>query len=136
MRPFTLLSAGFFLLLSTSSLGAQAPAQSGIAAVNGTKLYYEAAGSGRALVLLHGGAVDRRAWDDQFSDFAKHYRVIRYDLRGSGKSANPVEPFSNTEDLFALLKFLKVDKAHLLGISRFTLQRKLDKSGIAADDDT
>jgi len=100
------------------SLCAQVPSQSGIAEVNGTRLYYEIAGSGQAVVLLHGGAVDSRAWDDQFTEFAAHYRVIRYDLRGSGKSASPDKPFSNSEDLHALLQFLKVDKACLLGISR------------------
>ena len=62
--------------------------------------------------------MDRRAWDDQFAEFAKHYRVIRYDLRGSGLSASPDKPYSNSEDLYGLLQFLKVDKAYVLGISR------------------
>jgi len=97
---------------------AMAEVQSGIAQVNGTKLYYEMAGSGRVIVLLHGGAVDRRAWDDQFAEFAAKYKVIRYDLRGAGKSASPDKPFSNSEDLYQLLRFLKVDKAYLIGISR------------------
>jgi len=92
--------------------------QSGIAEVTGTKLYYEMAGSGRVIVLLHGGAVDRRAWDDQFTEFASKYKVIRYDLRGAGKSASPDKPFSNSEDLYQLLRFLKVDEAYLIGISR------------------
>ena len=81
---------------------AMAAVQSGIAEVNGTKLYYEMAGSGRVIVLLHGGAVDRRAWDDQFTEFAAKYRVIRYDLRGAGKSASPDKPFSNSEDLYQI----------------------------------
>ena len=53
------------LLAGILAPGAMAVVQSGIAEVNGTKLYYEMAGSGRVIVLLHGGAVDRRAWDDQ-----------------------------------------------------------------------
>src|SRR5881628_1708791 len=65
---------------------AMAVVQSGFAEVNGTKLYYEMAGSGHVIVLLHGGAVDRRAWDDQFTEFAAKYKVIRYDLRGDRKS--------------------------------------------------
>jgi pimeloyl-ACP methyl ester carboxylesterase len=117
MRLAAVISAGLLMSVLSVSAPAQAP-QSGIAEVNGTKLYYEAAGSGRALVLIHGGAVDSRAWDGQFGEFAKHYRVIRYDLRGTGRSANPAEPFSNSEDLHALLNFLKVDQAYLLGISR------------------
>ena len=113
-------SAVLYLALLAGILAprAMAEVQSGIAEVNGTKLYYEMAGSGRVIVLLHGGAVDRRAWDDQFTEFAAKYRVIRYDLRGAGKSASPVKPFSNSEDLYQLLRFLKVDKAYLIGISR------------------
>src|SRR5687768_14536272 len=103
----TLIAA--ILLGCGVALRAQTTPASGSAEVNGTKLYYEAAGSGHALVLLHGGAVDSRAWDDQFAEFSRHFRVVRYDLRGSGKSASPDKPFSNTEDLFGLLKFLKVD---------------------------
>ena len=111
------------ILLSALMAGISAPApmasvQSGIAEVNGTNLYYETAGSGRVIVLLHGGAVDRRAWDGQFTEFAAKYRVIRYDLRGAGKSASPDKAFSNSEDLYQLLRFLKVDKACLIGISR------------------
>jgi 3-oxoadipate enol-lactonase len=106
------------LLAGILAPGAMAVVQSGIAEVNGTKLYYEMAGSGRVIVLLHGGAVDRRAWDDQFNEFAEKYKVIRYDLRGAGKSASPGKSFSNSEDLYQLLRFLKVDKAYLIGISR------------------
>ena len=39
-------------------------------------------------------------------------------MRGAGRSATPVQPYSNTEDLYQLLKFLKVSKASLVGISR------------------
>jgi pimeloyl-ACP methyl ester carboxylesterase len=130
MQAVKLVSVGIAVAMAGLVLCAQAPSQSGIAEVNGTELYYEVAGRGPALVLLHGGAVDSRAWDDQFPEFAKHYRVIRYDLRGAGKSASPDKPFSNSEDLYALLQFLKVDKAYLMGISRgggiafdFTLER-------------
>src|SRR5439155_21061235 len=114
------LSAILLLALLAGILapGAMAVVQSGIAEVNGTKLYYEMAGRGRVIVLLHGGAVDRRAWDDQFTEFAAKYKVIRYDLRGAGKSASPDKPFSNSEDLYQLLRFLKVDKAYVIGISR------------------
>ena len=89
----------------------------GVAQVNGTKLYYEMAGEGRTVVLIHGGLADSRLWDDQFDELAKHYRVIRYDLRGFGKSAFSMGPYSHIEDLYALLKFLKVKKASLVGLS-------------------
>jgi 3-oxoadipate enol-lactonase len=109
----------FVLLgLAGASLAAQAPPPSGIAEVNGTRLYYETAGSGRNLVLIHGGAVDSRAWDDQFREFARRHRVIRYDLRGAGRSGDRDKPFSNMDDLYALLRYLQVGRTYLAGISR------------------
>lgn len=110
-----------FLLIILGQLPqvyAVAAPERGIAEVNGTKLYYEIAGSGPVVVLIHGGTVDSRAWDEQFAEFAQSHTAIRYDLRGAGRSASPVKPFSNTEDLFQLLKFLKVSRASLVGISR------------------
>jgi 3-oxoadipate enol-lactonase len=78
--------------------------ETGIVEVNGTRLYYEAAGSGPALVLIHGFNLDTRMWDDQFEVFAQHYRVVRYDARGFGQSALPTdEPYTGADDLQALL---------------------------------
>jgi 3-oxoadipate enol-lactonase len=89
-----------------------------IAKVNGTSLYYEVIGKGFPLVLIGGGGtLDRRAWDDQFQTFADLYQVIRYDIRGIGKSARPLEPFSHSRDLHALLQLLNVRKAHFIGLS-------------------
>ncbi len=83
----------------------------------GARLYYESAGKGKTLVLIHGGLADSRLWDDQFDEFAKHYRVVRYDLRGFGRSDFPSGVFSHVDDLYALLKYLKVEKAALAGVS-------------------
>jgi pimeloyl-ACP methyl ester carboxylesterase len=84
---------------------------------NGTQLYYEMMGKGHPLVLLHGGYMDRRMWNDQFTVFAQNYRVIRYDIRGFGNSALPQVPYADWQDLFNLLTFLDVEKAYLLGLS-------------------
>ena len=46
----------------------------GIAGVNGARLWYEVAGAGPPLVMLHGHLVDSGQWDDQFQAFARHYR--------------------------------------------------------------
>jgi pimeloyl-ACP methyl ester carboxylesterase len=91
--------------------------RTGFVETNGTKLYYEMMGEGHPLVLLHGGYMDRRIWDDQFAAFAQNYQVIRYDIRGFGKSALPQVPYADWQDLFNLLTFLDVEKAHLLGLS-------------------
>lgn len=91
--------------------------EAGFVEVNGTKLYYEMMGEGHPLVLIHGGYMDRRMWDDQFAVFAEHYRVIRYDVRGFGKSELLQVPYSDTEDRYTLLTALGVKKTYLLGLS-------------------
>lgn len=91
--------------------------ETGFVETNGTQLYYETLGEGHPLVLIHGGYMDRRMWDDQFSVFAEHYRVIRYDVRGFGKSALPQMPYADWQDLYDLLKSLGVEKTYLLGLS-------------------
>ncbi|MBD0371064.1 MAG: alpha/beta hydrolase [Pyrinomonadaceae bacterium] len=117
---FTSLVFALASLLSSGAAAKEAAkesAVSGLADVNGTRLFYEMAGRGRTVVLIHGGLVDSRLWDDQFREFAKHYRVIRYDLRGFGRSGYPASAFSHVEDLYALLKFLKVERCSLVGLS-------------------
>ena len=93
--------------------------QTGFAHVNGTELYYEVAGTGHPFTLIHGLLLDRRSWDDQFEMFAQQYRMLRYDLRGWGDSAQEEAepPFSPRQDLFSLLQFLNIDKTYLLGLS-------------------
>lgn len=91
--------------------------QTGLADINGAKLYYEVDGQGEPLLLLHAGVADSRMWDDQFGVLAQHYRVIRYDLRGFGRSNLPAGLFSNHEDVAGLLNFLGVEQAHVIGIS-------------------
>lgn len=111
------LAALLMLIVYGGALGAE-PMKKGTAEVNGTRLYYEVAGRGFPLVLVSGGGtLDSRAWDDQFEAFARSYKVIRYDIRGIGKSARPRAAFSHSRDLYALLKFLKVRKAHVVGLS-------------------
>jgi pimeloyl-ACP methyl ester carboxylesterase len=94
-------------------------ADSGYAEVNDTRLYYEVTGKGEALILIHGFTLDTRLWDYQFQEFSKHYKVIRYDIRGYGKSSNPSEgkQYANYEDLKQLLDYLNIETAHVLGLS-------------------
>ena len=68
-------------------------------------------------MLIHAGFLDSRMWDDQFQLFAKSARVIRYDVRGFGRSSKPSAEYSDAEDLFALLKHLNIESTSILGIS-------------------
>ena len=92
--------------------------QSGLAEVNGTRLYYEVAGSGEALVLVHAHTCDTRMWDRQFELYAESYTVVRYDARGYGRSALPVDTgHAPTCDLKALLENLGISHGDVLGLS-------------------
>jgi 3-oxoadipate enol-lactonase len=112
--------SAFLLLASAGPAGQSSPPTGivgGLAELNGGQIYYEAAGSGRALVLIHGGQMDRRMRDEQFALFAKSYRVIRYDARGFGRSPASTNVYADEEDLASLLKYLKVEKASIVGLS-------------------
>lgn len=89
----------------------------GYAPVNETKLYYEVAGDGPALILLHAGIADSRMWDGHFERYSKQFRVVRYDLRGFGKSKIPPGSYSGYADLAGLMDHLEIERAHILGIS-------------------
>ena len=89
----------------------------GFAPINGAQVYYEVAGAGRPMLLLHAGVADSRMWEEQFAVFAERYRVIRFDLRGFGRSAMPEGQFSNHSDVAALLDFLQAYQAIIVGIS-------------------
>ncbi len=88
-----------------------------VANINGAQLYYEVKGTGHPLLLIHAGVADGRMWDTQFDALAQNYRVIRYDMRGFGRSDMPPGTFSNFDDVRALLDFLNIQETYLLGIS-------------------
>lgn len=85
--------------------------------VQAASLYYEVAGEGYPLLLLHAGIADSRMWDDQFPIFAQYYRTMRYDLRGFGQSRWESGAFSTYEDPVALFHALDIQKAYVVGIS-------------------
>ena len=90
---------------------------SSFAELNGTNFYYEVAGAGHPLVLVHAGICDMRMWDEQFAHFARHYQVIRYDARGYGQTKPVDGSFAYRDDLHALLTYLGIARAHLVGCS-------------------
>lgn len=90
----------------------------GTVEANGAMLYYETAGSGDPLVLVHAGIADGRMWDPQMDALSQHYRTIRYDMRGFGNSPMVEGPYSHHADLRALLDHLGVDRASLVGCSQ------------------
>ena len=56
--------------------------KSGFVEVNGAQLYYERAGAGPALLMIHAGIADCRMWDHEFASLADSYQTVRFDMRG------------------------------------------------------
>jgi 2-hydroxy-6-oxonona-2,4-dienedioate hydrolase len=94
------------------------PNSSGFANVNNALIYYESAGSGQPFIMIHAGIADCRQWNNEFIQFSNFFQVIRYDMRGYGRS-DPVQgDFSHLQDLTALLEYLHINgTAILMGCS-------------------
>jgi pimeloyl-ACP methyl ester carboxylesterase len=92
-------------------------ATSGFVEIDGARVFYEAAGAGHPLLLLHAGVADSRMWDDQWGLFTQHYRVIRYDLPGFGQSSMPARAFALHEIAAGMLSHLGIERAHIIGVS-------------------
>ena len=86
--------------------------------VNGVEFTYELAGRGPAVVLLHAGIADSRMWDGQFDALAATHTVVRYDLRGFGRTPPAPGPFDHAGDLRALLDALGLARVALVGCSQ------------------
>lgn len=97
-----------------------APQESGLAEVNGIKLYFASYGAGPPVILLHGGAGNGDHWAFQLEALAAKYRVIVVDARGHGRSTRDAKPISYelmADDLLALMDKLQLEKATLVGWS-------------------
>lgn len=86
--------------------------------VGADKIWAEdSGGSGPVLVLLHEGVGDSRMWDPVWSRLTSAHRVIRYDVRGFGRSPAATEDFTLLDDLTAVLDHFDVVGPHLVGCS-------------------
>ena len=90
------------------------------AIVNRINICYEINGDGDPVLLVHGFGAKKESWIAQNDSFAKHFKVIRFDNRGAGKSDRPDGPYSMevfADDMNALLDFLEIKKTHIIGWS-------------------
>jgi pimeloyl-ACP methyl ester carboxylesterase len=95
-------------------------AQSGLAPVNGIKLWYAEFGQGAPVILLHGGLANSNYWGLLVRALAPHYRVVVVDSRGHGRSSRDARPYGYdlmADDIVGLMDYLKIDKAALVGWS-------------------
>lgn len=89
--------------------------------IAGDQLYFEEAGSGRPLFLLHGNAGSAGVWKKVIPRLADCYRVIAHDRRGFGSSTKredgDVSPRGYATELVRLLDALNIERAHIAGLS-------------------
>lgn len=117
MKPINILPL-ILLNLITTSVSAQQ--EKGYAPVNGLKLYYEIHGEGKPILLFHGSYMSIDGWGHFLQQLAKTRKVIAVEMQGHGHTADIDRPFSYAsmaDDAAQLLKYLKIDKADILGYS-------------------
>lgn len=89
--------------------------------VNGVRTFYEEYGSGEPVVLVHGlGGTGTDIWKKVIAPLAEEFRVVAYDLRGSGKTDVTPGPYSVellADDLDGLVSGLGLERVALLGHS-------------------
>jgi pimeloyl-ACP methyl ester carboxylesterase len=96
------------------------PEESGLAPVNGIKIWYATFGRGEPVILLHGGLANSNYWGKQVPALTEKYRVIVMDSRGHGRSSRDEKPYGYelmASDVLALMDFLKIPKAAVVGWS-------------------
>jgi 3-oxoadipate enol-lactonase len=89
---------------------------------NGIEINYEIAGPEGAPWLTFSNSLvcSLEMWDEQAARFAGRYRVLRYDLRGHGKSSAPSAPYAMRDledDVVALWMLLGIERSHWIGLS-------------------
>lgn len=89
----------------------------GTVEVGGARLWVDEAGSGPAVLLLHGGLGDSGLWEPVAPLLAERFRTIRTDLRFFGRSTGPAAPWSWEADVIGILDELEIERAALVGLS-------------------
>jgi pimeloyl-ACP methyl ester carboxylesterase len=94
--------------------------RAGQARVNGISVHYAIYGHGSPVIFLHGGLANTDYWGNQVPAVAAHHMVILMDSRGHGRSTRDARPYGYdlmADDVVALLDYLKIPKADVVGWS-------------------
>jgi len=89
---------------------------------NGIQMNYELSGKKDAplVILSHSLGSSLVMWDPQMDALEPYFQVLRYDIRGHGKSEVPAGPYNLEllgEDAIAFLDALRIEKVHWVGLS-------------------
>jgi pimeloyl-ACP methyl ester carboxylesterase len=123
-RTFIAAAAAGTMLMAWSLAFAQTRTttalKTGYAPVNGLNLYYEIHGTGEPLILLHGGVVGIAMFGPNLDALSQKRKVIAVELQGHGRTADIDRPLSYeamAEDIAALMKYLGIERADVMGYS-------------------
>ena len=106
--------------MNTPATTSDAPAAGQYADLNGLHLYYEVHGTGRPLILLHGGLGAGEMFAPVLPLFAANHQVILVDLQAHGRTADidrPLDTRLMADDIAALIEHLGLEKPDLVGYS-------------------
>src|SRR6184192_4524048 len=106
--------------MSTTDWTAGATGTGQYAQVNGINLYYESHGTGRPLILLHGGLGSGEMFGPILPALSRHHQVVVVDLQGHGRTADidrPIDIRLMADDIAALIDHLGLEKPDLVGYS-------------------
>src|SRR5919106_3760439 len=122
----------------TTTWTAEARGTGTYAEVNGLNLYYETHGTGRPLILLHGGLFSGEMFEPILPALTANHRLIVPDLQGHGRTADvdrPIDIRLMADDIAALIDHLGLEKPDLVGysvgggVAFFTAVKHPDKVG-------
>ena len=109
------------MMMAITDLSAQQGPTTGYAPINGLNMYYEVHGSGEPVVLLHGGFMTiTNNWEGWIRELSRTRKVIAVEMQGHGRTADiprELDSENHADDVAALLKYLKVSRADLIGYS-------------------
>ena len=106
--------------MTTTDTSVSTPTAGNYADINGLHLYYETHGSGRPLILLHGGLGTGDLFGPVRTELAANHQVITPDLQGHGRTADidrPLDVRLMADDIAALIRHLGLDQPDLVGYS-------------------
>ncbi|TFG14394.1 MAG: alpha/beta hydrolase [Promethearchaeota archaeon] len=90
------------------------------AIVNGIRICYDIQGEGNPVILIHGFSDRKEHWRAQVGTLSQHFKVIRMDNRGAGKSERPEGEYTMeiyASDVAGLMDYLGINRSHIIGHS-------------------
>lgn len=89
----------------------------GLLQIRSQPIWYQEAGMGPAILLLHAGVADHRMWRHQIEPLGDRHRVVAWDAPGFGKSPLAPGEFSYAQAILDLMDALAINQATLVGCS-------------------